>query len=206
MEMLELLRALPRNRYAKRSYVVANTDHTSEVKARTSGILVEEEEQNNDNNNNENKAKRKNQNHVFYTLPRAREVGQSYITAIWTTFVAFIASFRIILSVKPDLLLVNGPGTCLPLCIAAWIVRNISMMLCCSCCFGRGRSRGRRRSGCCCCFPYTKIVFVESVCRVKKLSMTGRILYTLRIADAVHVQWQQLKDAYPRTDYVGIVL
>ena len=42
------------------------------------------------------------------------------------------------------------------------------------------------------CLVSTKIVFVESVCRVESLSLTGKILLHARIADDIHVQWKQL--------------
>ena len=46
-----------------------------------------------------------------------------------------------------------------------------------------------------------KIVFVESLCRVKSLSLTGKILQYL--ADEVLVQWEDLAAKYPRTRYIG---
>ena len=46
-----------------------------------------------------------------------------------------------------------------------------------------------------------KIVFVESLCRVKTLSLTGKILQFL--ADEVLVQWEDLASKYPRTKYIG---
>ena len=45
------------------------------------------------------------------------------------------------------------------------------------------------------------IVFVESFCRVKKLSLTGRILYFF--ADKFIVQWPDLVNKYPRAEYLG---
>ena len=36
-------------------------------------------------------------------LPRSREVGQSYLTSIWTTIVAFFAALSIIRRQRPDL-------------------------------------------------------------------------------------------------------
>jgi beta-1,4-N-acetylglucosaminyltransferase len=37
---------------------------------------------------------------------------------------------------------------------------------------------------------HTRIVFVESVCRVNDLSATGKLLYY--VADQVQVQWPEL--------------
>ena len=47
------------------------------------------------------------------------------------------------------------------------------------------------------------VVYVESIARVKKLSLTGLLLYKLRLADQFFVQWQDLKVKYPRANYVG---
>ena len=46
-----------------------------------------------------------------------------------------------------------------------------------------------------------KIVFVESLCRVQTLSLTGKILQYF--ADEVLVQWPDLALKYPRTKYIG---
>ena len=50
----------------------------------------------------------------------------------------------------------------------------------------------------------TKVVFIESVCRVKSLSLTGKLLYPF--VDEMQVQWQELQDKYPRTKYIGMIL
>jgi beta-1,4-N-acetylglucosaminyltransferase len=62
----------------------------------------------------------------------------------------------------------NSPvGTCLPLVWLAYMFRAI----------GLGR---------------TRITFVESVCRVKTLSLTGRLVYPL--VDRFFVQWPELHE------------
>ena len=43
-------------------------------------------------------------------IPRSREVGQSYISSVFSTIKAFLSCMRIVLKEKPSLLLVNGPG------------------------------------------------------------------------------------------------
>jgi len=45
------------------------------------------------------------------------------------------------------------------------------------------------------------IVYVESICRVETLSLSGRIMYYL--AEHFFVQWQQLQDKYPKAIYLG---
>ena len=48
-----------------------------------------------------------------------------------------------------------------------------------------------------------KIIYVESIARTRKLSLSGKILYHLRIADLLMVQWQELTTLYPRTKFAG---
>ena len=43
--------------------------------------------------------------------------------------------------------------------------------------------------------PKTRLVYLESVCRVRTLSLTGRLL--LRLADAFVVQWDELRAKAP---------
>lgn len=59
------------------------------------------------------------------------------------------------------------PGTCLPICLAGFALRFL----------------GLKR---------VRVVFVESLCRVHSLSLTGRLLYYL--ADRFVVQWPGLVD------------
>ncbi len=48
-----------------------------------------------------------------------------------------------------------------------------------------------------------KVVFVESVCRVRTLSLTALVLYYSRMAHALLVQWPELQELYPKTRYIG---
>lgn len=49
----------------------------------------------------------------------------------------------------------------------------------------------------------TRVVFVESVCRVRSLSLTGTILYRARVPDLFVVQWPELRHTYPRAQFLG---
>jgi UDP-N-acetylglucosamine:LPS N-acetylglucosamine transferase len=49
-----------------------------------------------------------------------------------------------------------------------------------------------------------KIIYVETACRVRMLSVTGRILY--RIAHLFFVQWEPLIVRYPKAIYAGRLL
>lgn len=113
-------------------------------------------------------------------IKRSRSVGQSYFTSIFSTILAIFNSIPLIYGIKPQLLLVNGPGTCIPCCIITFVLSRILFLI-----------------------PKCKIVYVESICRVKKLSFSGNILYYLKIVDSLIVQWPELKKNYPNSVYIG---
>ncbi len=48
-----------------------------------------------------------------------------------------------------------------------------------------------------------KVVFVESFCRVREPSASGRIMY--RAADLFLVQWKENKEFFPRAEHAGSV-
>ena len=103
-------------------------------------------------------------------IPRAREVGQSFLSSVPSTLKALFSCVRLIRTASPDLVLVNGPGTCVPVAVL-------------------GRLFGSR------------VIFVESWCRVESLSLTGRIMYWVAHRFVVH--WPELVRRYPRAEYLG---
>ena len=112
-------------------------------------------------------------------VPRAREVGQSYFTSIFTTLNACWASVRVYVKTKPDAILANGPGTCIPVITACFVGKIVGF---------------NRRC---------KVMYVESVSRTKRMSLSGRLCYSLRLADVVFVMWPELKETYPRAKFCG---
>ena len=102
----------------------------------------------------------------FHTIPRSRQVGQSYFTSIFTTLYSLLVCFKMMWTIHADVLICNGPGTCVPVCIACWLFNLL-----------------RKKK--------TKIIYLESVCRVTSLSLTGKILKWL--TDVFVVQWEELK-------------
>ena len=179
-EMFALLRALPPSRYAPRVYVLADTDTTSAVKVdaheATIGARLAVDETVDD------AELELLTGHALVRIPRSREVGQRYVTSAFTTARAAMHAMGLVWRETPDVVLSNGPGTCVPICLAAFASRVL----------GRGTK--------------TAVVYVESVCRVRRLSLTGEILYRLRIADALFVQWEGLLGKYPRATYAGRVM
>ena len=180
-EMFALLRALPPSRYAPRVYVLADTDTTSAAKvdaheAAIGARLAQDETV-------DDAALELLSDHALVRVPRSREVGQSFVTSAFTTARATIHAVGLVWREAPDVVVTNGPGTCLPICLAAFASRVL----------------GRRANA-------SAVVYVESVCRVRRLSLTGEILYRLRIADALFVQWEGLLAKYPRAKYAGRVM
>ncbi len=51
-----------------------------------------------------------------------------------------------------------------------------------------------------------RCVFVESLTRVVDLSLTGRFVYHLRLAQRIYVQWPSLREKYARSTFAGTVL
>ena len=156
-EMIKMLRSLDREVYKPRLYFIAETDHFSEQKIRE----LESED---------------DDSYQVVRIPRSREVGQSYVSSVVTTLVSSLHCLLPLLEHQPQLVLVNGPGTCLPSALISWSLSVLRLSRC-------------------------RIMFVESVCRVKTLSLTGRILQ--HIADDVLVQWPELAEKYQKTKYIG---
>ncbi|GFQ72742.1 UDP-N-acetylglucosamine transferase subunit ALG14 homolog [Trichonephila clavata] len=151
-------------KFCPRIYVIADTDNLSEQKAKSfeESLLFS--------------VKNTPETYVIEKIPRSREVGQSWKSTVFTTLKASITAFILVLKHKPDLIVCNGPGTCVPLCGAAFLLHVLGL-------------------------KYIKIVYVESICRVKTMSLSGKILYHL--ADRFLVQWPQLKEKYPKAKYIG---
>ena len=158
-EMLGLVRVLG-EQYTPRTYVAADTDKFSPGK-----IDILEEERG-----------RKGGEWRLTTIPRSREVRQGVVGTLLGTLRALWSSVALVLTVWPDLILCNGPGTCVPICCAAYLPRIL----------------GVKR---------IKIVYVESICRVTSLSMSGKLLYWF--ADEMVVQWEPVHTRYPATTYLG---
>ncbi|KAI8143984.1 oligosaccharide biosynthesis protein Alg14 like-domain-containing protein [Fennellomyces sp. T-0311] len=154
-EMMTLLRPLNPNLYTPRSYLIAQSDTLSE-----------------------SKVKEQDTNAIIYRLPRAREVGQSWLTVPLSMARALAVAIQLEVKVNPELILCNGPGSCIPICMAAYLVAML----------------GVRRP---------QIVYVESFARVTSLSLTGKLLYLF--VDRFIVQWPELTQKYPKAEYLGML-
>ncbi|KAI9286472.1 oligosaccharide biosynthesis protein Alg14-like protein [Umbelopsis sp. AD052] len=162
-EMIALTRNLDDQQYAPRTYVIANTDSLSEVKARQ----LEQE-----------RSGHEQKDYFILRIPRLREVGQPLSSVPFSVIKALLGSFKI-LSNMPDLIICNGPGSCISICMVAYLPRLLGI-------------------------KHIRIVYVESFARVKTLSVTGRLLYP--VVDNFLVQWPELLETYPRAIYNGTLV
>jgi beta-1,4-N-acetylglucosaminyltransferase len=160
-EMLFMTKHLHPAHYHPIHYCKASTDSTSHDRVHT---MIQEA-----NNSNKNKTTERDAIHI-HDIPRSREVGQSYFSSFFSSVYAFVFAVVLVGRLRPKLILCNGPGTCIPICLAALLYRM---------------------TGIC----YSNIVFIESYCRVQSLSLTGKLLYYA--ADLFVVHWKELHQKYP---------
>jgi len=114
---------------------------------------------------------------------RSRRIGQSYLSAVWTTLTGILSSISIIISHRPQICLTNGPAISVTTCIAIRCLNLLTL------------------------FRYKcQIIYVESFCRTRTLSLSGKIIYYMRLADQFYVQWPTLADRYHRSLYKGILI
>ena len=85
-EMFRLLRGLDPHRYTPRIYVTASTDHLSANHCERFESQWEQE----------------GRSWKVETIPRARQVGQSYLTSIFTTLRAFCGCCLMVWKAQPD--------------------------------------------------------------------------------------------------------
>ncbi|KAL4930649.1 glycosyltransferase family protein [Aspergillus undulatus] len=207
-EMLSMLRRmqLDPTRYTYRTYIVSSGDNFSVTKAiEFEAALLDRGAE--------------PASYAIVTVPRARHVHQSYLTAPYTTILSFWSCLLALCGLHPDqqqqkpqaqlpspypdIILTNGPATAVCVILAAkllrlshWCMVNsfpIRMRI-------KASRAGQFR---------LRTVFVESWARVKTLSLSGKIL--LPFADRFLVQWPALEGkrawwGMRKTEYVGGLL
>lgn len=109
---------------------------------------------------------------------RSRNVGQSFKSSIFTTLISFIHSILIIIKTRPNMIVTNGPGVALPLCYTGYILKKILLL------------------------TEFKILYIESYCRTKSLSLAGKLIEP--ISDRFIVLWKEL--ATKKREYIGKIL
>ncbi|KAI1962333.1 UDP-N-acetylglucosamine transferase subunit [Ophidiomyces ophidiicola] len=231
-EMLSMMRHARLNpgMYSRRTYLVSTGDSFSMKKA---AELERELLQFNQFDNQAGKGKKRSGNSVIrakspssqgeytiITIPRARKVHQSLLTAPFSTLHCF---WMCLLALRgkhpnqirstvapsqalgyPDLILTNGPGMAVCVIVAARILRRVSRgFITDSPRSGkRGRSRHDKQR------RYLRTIFIESWARVKTLSLSGKLV--LPIVDRFLVQWSTLEGYQSwngkKAEYVGQIL
>ncbi|KAM7370246.1 hypothetical protein PAMP_011517 [Pampus punctatissimus] len=161
-EILRLMESLSAA-YTPRHYVIADTDRMSEEKICTFESLKQHSDS----------------QFTIHRIPRSREVHQSWSSSVLSSLSALCYSLPLVFRLRPDMVLCNGPGTCVPLCMAGLLLGILGM-------------------------KKVVIVYVESICRVETLSLTGKILYL--ISDYFFVQWSSLRDKYPKSIFLGRIV
>ncbi|SPC64717.1 related to ALG14 - component of UDP-GlcNAc transferase [Ustilago sp. UG-2017b] len=167
-ELLQLLSALPTDRYTQRIYLVSSGDRFSVDKAKDLERRL--------CSTSPDKRQDRPSSAKVIQIPRARRVGQSLLTTPLTLArsVAFCAdhvALRPLLRpftpnpAKPilaDLILMNGPATCVPIVVAVYLLRILGL-----------------RS--------PKLIYVESFARVKSSSLTAKLIRPF--VDRFLLQW-----------------
>lgn len=208
-EMLSMLRRMPLdpNTYTFRTYIVTSGDSFSASKAAEFEATLHAQYKDSKHT--------QNQHYEIITVPRARRVHQSYLTAPFSTIHCFWACLQVlrgrhadeprskrdVTSPYPDLILTNGPATAVCVVLGAkllrfWIALSALLLL------KPSRTITPSTSALC-------TVFIESWARVTTLSLSGKIL--LPFVDRFLVQWPNLegKQAWwgmRKAEFVGTII
>ena len=187
-EMLTLLSGFNPANIQSIHFFLAKTDHHSRSKAEAwanSNIGSNSNNGNNNNNNNNSGTTDGNRSSPppppqvsFHKITRSREVGQSWCSTIGTTLVGLYETISLYCHVQPDVVLCNGPGTCVPVVYCAVLGKLCGIS------------------------THTRLIFIESFARVQSLSLTGMLVYP--VVDRFIVQWKQLNGKWSKgTEYIG---
>lgn len=163
----EMIRLLEKTNLTgcSRTWLVSSGDHSSLIKAK----------------NFEDYTGSKDSAEVrFAELHRARKVGEPLILSIFNTLKSIYSTAQQLRQLPyPDLLLVNGPGTSVPVAYLLFLMKLFGMCK-------------------------TRIVYIESLARVNSLSLSGKLI--MPIANRFLVQWTPLAEKYERAEYYGILI
>jgi len=160
-EMIRLVQGLDPDKYEPLIFAIGHTDVTSQGKVRAANLPLEPRAR-------------------WLRIYRNREVKQSWITTLATALWSLVQALYVMWRHRPQLLVCNGPGTCVSLVYSAFALRVLGI-------------------------ADTTVVFVESYCRTSAPSLTGRLVYPLAHRFIVH--WPALlTDSYPRAECLGRIV
>ncbi|BGP54965.1 UDP-N-acetylglucosamine transferase subunit [Rhodotorula sphaerocarpa] len=162
--MMRLVAHLDWTRYSRRRWIISSGDALSEAKA----LALEKQIGSGQ--------------FQLLKIPRARRVHQSFLTAPFTTLYSLaFCLWHITLApllhpinsgsnrrrVFADLVLLNGPGSCVPITVAAFLPRLLNL-------------------------PSASLIYIESLARTRRLSLSAQLVRPL--VDRFFVQWESLRD------------
>ncbi|EGN99879.1 glycosyltransferase family 1 protein [Serpula lacrymans var. lacrymans S7.3] len=176
-EVLSLASALDFSRYSPRTYLISEGDTLSIQKAVSLETLKSADT---------SKLQGRSQC-VLLTVPRARRVHQSLLMTPPTALLSLLSCVYHV-TITPllrterfrrpfaDVLILNGPGTCVILCAAVFLNKFLGL-------------------------PAPKLIYIESFARVRSLSFSGKLLRPW--VDCFIVQWPDLIQGQGRERYHG---
>ena len=178
--MLSLLSGLDPFSYTHRSYVTSSGDDFSASRA-------EEFELSLAGNDVTEKA---GEGYSIHTVPRARRIHQSLLSSPITSLQCLYACLKLLYHHPKgyaDLILTNGPATSLILILASTILRYFAFLPFLSPRHPVETDADTEASG------KMRMIYVESWARVKRPSLSGRIIVWCGLCDRVLVQWKGLE-------------
>ncbi|KAF3906974.1 hypothetical protein ABW21_db0202530 [Orbilia brochopaga] len=191
-EMLSMIKNLSPDSVTHRTYVVSSGDKHSAQRAQG----FEESVYGNAAPSKSGKEGSRSIGYRLIEIPRARVVGQSWLTTPFTCLVCLSRCMDVLRGSEmntwprqmreswkgmefPDVVVCNGPATAVMLVYAVYIYKF----------FGVCR---------------TRVIYVESFARVTTLSLSGKLL--LPVANRFLVQWPQLADKYQGVEHLGFLV
>ncbi|KAL3252343.1 hypothetical protein MRX96_017662 [Rhipicephalus microplus] len=129
-EMLKLVENISTTSYSPRVYVTATTDPMSADKAKqlemwrvaSSSQVLLLRFLSSKRDSTDGPEEEEPSDYVVERIPRSRELHQSWLTTVPTTLYALLASAPILLRHSPDVIICNGPGTCVPIVLMSFVL------------------------------------------------------------------------------------
>ncbi|CAD7923567.1 unnamed protein product [Amoebophrya sp. A120] len=120
----------------------------------------------------------------LYRIRRSRQVGEGWVSSAWNTFASSLQClwlwYKVPVFRQSHLLLVNGPGVCIPVVFSALFFEMLGLHNC------KGATANSKATQ----QQHLRLIFVESFARTQSISLTGRILRP--VCDRFIVQWMNL--------------
>ncbi|KAF2673256.1 RCC1/BLIP-II [Microthyrium microscopicum] len=195
-EMLTMLGGLDTKAYTHRTYIVSAGDPISATKAAAFETTLVQRALQSNPKASAGELRALQGTYTIATVPRARKVHQSFLTAPYTCLLTLLATLRLLHAPPlvepgkqgsapgaPDLILTNGPATSAIVVYASLLLRFLG-------------ARGH---------VDTRIIYVESFARIESLSLTARCLGWA--VDRLIVQWGELAGKMGgKAEYGGLLV